>query len=77
MKQENIILEKSFVFAVRIVKLYKYLCDEKREYVLSKVANSGYEVNFPRKQLLRCETRKAKVNCFTLVGLEPEILCLA
>lgn len=36
MKQENIILEKSFAFAVRVVKLYKYLCDEKKEYVLSK-----------------------------------------
>lgn len=36
MKQENIILEKSFAFAVRIVKLYKYLCDEKKEYILSK-----------------------------------------
>jgi len=36
MKQDNIILDKSFAFAVRIVKLYKYLCDEKKEYTLSK-----------------------------------------
>lgn len=36
MKQDNIILDKSFAFAVRVVKLYKYLCDEKKEYVLSK-----------------------------------------
>lgn len=36
MKQDNIILIKSFDFSVRIVKLYKYLCDEKKEYVLSK-----------------------------------------
>jgi four helix bundle protein len=36
MKQENIILDKSFTFAVRIVKLYKQLSDEKKEYVLSK-----------------------------------------
>ena len=56
MKQDNLILDKSFDFAVRVVKLYKYLCDEKKEYVLSKVANSGYEVNFPRKQLLRSGT---------------------
>ena len=39
----NIILGKSFEFAVRMVKLYNYLCEEKREYVLSK-------------QLLRCGT---------------------
>jgi len=36
MKQDNIILDKSFAFSVRIVKLYKYLCDEKKEYILSK-----------------------------------------
>jgi len=32
----NVIEEKSFEFAVRIVKLYKYLNEEKKEYVLSK-----------------------------------------
>ncbi len=34
--KENIILEKSFDFAVRIVNLCKYLTGDKREYVLSK-----------------------------------------
>ena len=27
---------KTFDFAIRIVNLYKYLCDQKKEYVLSK-----------------------------------------
>ena len=36
MRKENVIQEKSFAFAIRIVNLYKYLCDEKKEYVLSK-----------------------------------------
>jgi four helix bundle protein len=36
MKKDNIIQQKSFAFAIRIVKLYKYLCDEKKEFVLSK-----------------------------------------
>jgi len=34
--RENILLDKSFKFAVRIVNLYKYLCNDKREFVLSK-----------------------------------------
>ena len=34
--KENVILDKSFDFAIRVVKLYKYLCDEKKEYNLSK-----------------------------------------
>ena len=41
--KDNIILDKSFTFAVRVIKLCKYLCDEKKEYILSK-------------QLLRCST---------------------
>lgn len=33
---ENVVFIKSKVFAVRIVKLYQYLCETKKEYVLSK-----------------------------------------
>jgi len=33
---DNIIEEKSFRFAVRIVKLYKHLSDTKKEFILSK-----------------------------------------
>lgn len=33
---ESVLKDKSFHFALRIVKLYKFLCMEKRELVLSK-----------------------------------------
>jgi four helix bundle protein len=36
MMKENIVKNKSFGFAVRIVKLYQYLCEQKKEFVLSK-----------------------------------------
>ena len=36
MKKENIIENKSFEFAVRIVNLYKHLNYEKKEYVMSR-----------------------------------------
>lgn len=32
----NIILDRSFVFAIKIYDLYKKLVDEKKEYILSK-----------------------------------------
>jgi four helix bundle protein len=32
---EKVIQEKSYRFALRIVRLYKHLCDERREFVLS------------------------------------------
>jgi len=45
MAKYNILQEKSFAFAVRIVKLYKYLCEEKKEFVLSKqVLRSGTSI---------------------------------
>ncbi len=34
--KENILVEKSYNFALRIVKLCRYLNDEKQEFVLSK-----------------------------------------
>jgi four helix bundle protein len=45
MKSNNIIQEKTFAFAVRIVNLYKFLCEEKKEFVLSKqVLRSGTSI---------------------------------
>jgi len=43
--KKSILKQKSFSFAVRIVNLYKYLCDSKKEYVLSKqILRSGTSV---------------------------------
>lgn len=43
--KESILKSKSFALAVRIVRLYKYLCEQKTEYVLSKqVLRSGTSV---------------------------------
>ncbi len=36
MKASNPIKDRSKAFAIRIIKLYKYLCSIKQEYVLSK-----------------------------------------
>ena len=33
---ENVIEKNCFDFAIKVVKLYKYLCDKKKEFVLSK-----------------------------------------
>ncbi len=36
MKNNNIVQDKSFAFAIRVVNLYKYLIADKKEFVLSK-----------------------------------------
>jgi four helix bundle protein len=43
--KENVILEKSFDFAVRIVKLNQYLVEQKKEFNLSKqIIRSGTSI---------------------------------
>ncbi len=36
MTKDNVTYTKAYNFAIRIVKAYQYLCEEKKEYVLSK-----------------------------------------
>jgi four helix bundle protein len=36
MKEDNVIQRKSFEFAIRAVKAYKYIVENKKEFVLSK-----------------------------------------
>jgi four helix bundle protein len=55
--KDNPVLDKSFKFALRIVKLYKYLTDEKHEFALSKfLLTSGTLVG------ARVETAQAAVD---------------
>ena len=45
MKKKNIIAEKSFTFALRIIKLQQFLLDEKNEFILSKqILRSGNSI---------------------------------
>ena len=45
MKTDNVIQQKTFVFAIRIINAYKYLKSEKQEFVLSKqLLRSGTSV---------------------------------
>lgn len=45
MDKENLIAKLSMDFALRIIKLYKYLVDEKRVFVLSKqILRSGTSI---------------------------------
>ncbi|MEY8702416.1 four helix bundle protein [Francisella philomiragia] len=43
--KDNLVLDKSFNFSIRVVKLYKYLCENKKEYILSKqLVRSGTSI---------------------------------
>lgn len=55
---ENIIKVKSFAFALRIVNLYKYLCNEKKEFVISKqLVRSGTAVGALIREAEQAESK--------------------
>jgi four helix bundle protein len=57
--KENLVYEKSFKFAVRIVNLYKYLTNEKKEYILSKqIIRSGTSIGANIKEGTEGQSKK-------------------
>lgn len=55
----SIIGEKSFDFAIRIVRLYQYLCENKKEYVLSKqLLRSGTSIGANVQEGLQGQSKK-------------------
>ena len=53
-KEDNIIVNKSFGFAVRCVKLYKYLCENKNDYIIGKqILRSGTSIGANVKEAIR------------------------
>ncbi|WP_064966161.1 four helix bundle protein [Tenacibaculum ovolyticum] len=59
MKKDNIIQTKSYNFAVRIVRLYKHLSQEKKEFVLSKqLLRSGTSIGANVEEAIGGQSRK-------------------
>jgi len=50
--------DKSKRFAIRIIRLYKYLCDNKHEYILSKqILRSGTSIGANVKETIRGQSK--------------------
>ena len=59
MMSDNVVLEKSKDFAVRIIRLYQYLNGEKRENVLSKqLLRSGTSIGANAHEAVGASSRK-------------------
>ena len=57
--KENVIQMKSFAFAIRIVKAYKFLQSEKKEYVLSKqLIRSGTSIGANVEEAIGGQSKK-------------------
>ena len=58
MAKENIVIEKSYAFALRVIKLYKYLIESQKEYVISKqVLRSGTAIGALLSELVYAQSK--------------------
>ena len=76
MKTDNVIVDKSKAFALRIIRLYKYLTETKKEFVLSKqVLRSGTSIGANVKEGIRGQSKAdfyAKMNIALKEASETE-----
>ena len=65
--EDNMTFMKALDFAVRIVNLYKYLCDEKKETVMSKqVLRSGTSIGANISEALGAESKEDFIHKFSI-----------
>ncbi|AKN33451.1 hypothetical protein Ccar_22535 [Clostridium carboxidivorans P7] len=61
--KENLTYKKAFVFAKEIVNLYKYLAEEKKEYIISKqVLRSGISIGANVKEGVEAQSKRDFLN---------------
>ena len=67
----NIIREKSFCFALRIIKLYKHLCSEQKEFVLSKqILRSGTSIGAMQRESEHAESKQDFIHKLSIAQKE-------
>lgn len=76
MKTDNVIVDKSKAFALRIIRLYKYLTETKKEFILSKqLLRSGTSIGANVKEGIRGQSKAdfyAKMNIALKEASETE-----
>ena len=76
MKTENTIVTKSKAFALRIIKLYKYLYNKKREFVLSKqIIRSGTSIGANVREATRAQSMTDFISKMNIALKEAEETC--
>lgn len=61
--KESLVYEKAFKFSINIVDLYKYLNQDKNEYVISKqILRSGTSIGSNIKEGLQAQSRRDFLN---------------
>ena len=76
MKKENVIHEKSFKFAIRTINLYKILCNERKEFILSKqLLRSGTSIGANVRESLNAESNADFIHKLAIAQKECDETC--
>lgn len=74
--KDNVIADKSKAFAIRIIRLYKYLVSEKQEYTLSKqVLRSGTSIGANVRESLRAQSKADFISKQNIALKEADETC--
>jgi four helix bundle protein len=67
-REDNIVYIKSFSFAVKIVELYKTLCEDRREFVLSRqLLKAGTSIGANIREAIEGQSKKDLSQNFRLL----------
>ncbi|ALU13255.1 four helix bundle protein [Eubacterium limosum] len=76
MNDENPIVKKSFQFAVRVIRCYQYLCQAKKEFVLSKqLLRSGTSIGANIREAQEAQSRKDFLSKMSIALKEASETC--
>ncbi len=76
MKTDNVILIKSKAYALRIIKMYKYLCAERKEFVISKqILRSGTCIGANVREGSRGQSKPDFIAKMSIAQKEAEETC--
>lgn len=71
--KNSVLSDKTVDFAVRIVKFYMYLCDEKKEYVLSKqILRSGTSIGANVRESKNAQSNADFINKLSIALKEAD-----
>ncbi|MFC6996237.1 four helix bundle protein [Rufibacter roseus] len=70
-KRENVIIDKSYAFALRVIKLYKFLTQEQKEFVLAKqLLRSGTSIGANVEEAIAASSKADFVHKLNIAAKE-------
>jgi four helix bundle protein len=75
-KSDNIVVDKSFDFAVRVINLYKFLCEKRKEFVISKqILRSGTSIGANVREAVNAQSRPDFIHKLSIAQKECDETC--